>query len=47
MQNVSVKYLAAATDADYAPNIKKLVDEKCNIIVGVGFLINSAIVAGS
>jgi len=42
--NVTVSYLAAATDADYAPNIKKLVDEKCDIIVGVGFLINSAIV---
>ena len=42
--NVSVSYLAAASDADYAPNIKKLVDEKCDIIIGVGFLINSAIV---
>lgn len=42
--SVTVKYLAAASDADYAPNIKKLVDEKCNIIVGVGFLINGAIV---
>jgi len=43
-KNVTVKYLAATSDADYAPNIKKLVDEKCNIIVGVGFLINGAIV---
>ena len=43
-KNVTVKYLAATTDADYAPNIKKLVDEKCNIIIGVGFLINGAIV---
>ena len=42
--DVEVKYLAATSDADYAPNIKKLVDEKCNIIVGVGFLINGAIV---
>ena len=42
--NIDVKYLAATTDADYAPNIKKLVDEKCSIIVGVGFLINGAIV---
>jgi basic membrane protein A len=39
-----VSYLAATSDADYAPNIKKLVDSKCNIIVGVGFLINGAIV---
>ena len=46
-KNVTVKYLAATSDADYAPNIKKLVDEKCNIIVGVGFLINGAIVAAA
>jgi basic membrane protein A len=39
-----VKYLAATSDADYAPNIKKLVDEGCSVIVGVGFLINGAIV---
>ena len=43
----TVKYLAAQSDADYAPNIKKLVDEKCTIIVGVGFLINGAIVAAA
>jgi basic membrane protein A len=34
---VTVKYLAATSDADYAPNIKKLVD----------FLINGAIVAAA
>jgi basic membrane protein A len=45
--SVTVKYLAAASDADYTPNIKKLMDEKCNIIVGVGFLINPAIVAAA
>ena len=45
--SVTVKYLAAASDADYGPNIKKLVDEKCTIIVGVGFLINGAIVAAA
>jgi len=44
---VTAKYLAAATDADYAPNIKKFVDEKCDIIIGVGFLINEAIVAAA
>ena len=44
---ITVKYLAATTDADYAPNIKKLVDEKCNIIIGVGYLINPAIVAAA
>jgi len=41
---VEVKYLAATSDADYAPNMKKLVDEGCTIVVGVGFLINGATV---
>ena len=41
--SVSVKYLVAQSDADYAPNIKKLVDEGCNIVIGVGFLIAGAI----
>ena len=36
-KNLEVKYLAATSDADYAPNIKALVDEKCDIVVGVGF----------
>jgi basic membrane protein A len=39
----SVKYLVAQSDADYAPNIKKLVDEGCNIVIGVGFLIAGAV----
>ncbi len=43
----NVSYLAATSDADYAPNIKKLVDSKCDIIVGVGFLINGAIVSAA
>jgi basic membrane protein A len=43
-KSVTVKYLAATSDADYGPNIKKLVDEKCDLIIGVGFLINGAIV---
>ena len=45
--DIEVKYLAAATDADYAPNIKKLVDEGCTTIIGVGFLINGAIIEGA
>jgi basic membrane protein A len=40
---VSVKYLVAQSDADYAPNIKKLVDEGCNVVIGVGFLIAGAV----
>ena len=39
--------LGAASSADYAPNIKKLVDANCDIIVGVGFAINDAIVAAA
>ena len=45
--SVTVKYLASTSDADYAPNIKKLVDEGCNVIIGVGYLINPAIVAAA
>ena len=40
---ISVKYLVAQSDADYAPNIKKLVDEGCNVVIGVGFLIAGAV----
>ena len=29
---VEVKYLAATSDADYAPNMKKLVDEGCKSV---------------
>lgn len=46
-KDVTAKYLSAASDADYAPNIKKLVDEKCSIIIGVGFAINEAIVTAA
>lgn len=46
-KNISVSYLPAASQADYAPNIKKFVDQKCNLIIGVGFAISSAIVASA
>ena len=42
-KSTTVKYLSAQSDADYAPNIKKLVDEGCNVVIGVGFLIAGAI----
>ncbi|MFM1789006.1 MAG: hypothetical protein RLZZ12_355 [Actinomycetota bacterium] len=42
-KSTTVKYLVAQTDADYAPNIKKLVDEGCDIVIGVGFLIAGAL----
>ena len=39
-----VQYLPATSAADFAPNIKKFVDQKCNLIIGVGFSISGAIV---
>ncbi len=45
--NISVEYLPAASASDYAVNIKKFVDNKCTIIIGVGFAISSAIVASA
>jgi len=41
---ISVEYLPSASSADYKVNIKKFVDNKCNVIVGVGFAISGAIV---
>jgi len=43
-KNVSVSYLPAASPADFAPNVKKFVDQKCNVIIGVGFAISGAII---
>jgi basic membrane protein A len=41
---IKVEYLPAASSADYKVNIKKFVDNKCDVIVGVGFAIGDAIV---
>jgi len=46
-KNVTVSYLPAASAADYAPNIKKFVDQDCNLIIGVGFAIAGAIIASA
>ena len=46
-ENVEVSYLPAASGADYAPNIKKFVDQGCNLIIGVGFAISGAIIASA
>jgi basic membrane protein A len=40
----TAEYLAAATAADFAPNIKAFVDKKCELIIGVGFAIAGEIV---
>ena len=46
-KNVTVSYLPAASGAEYAPNIKKFVDQKCNVIIGVGFAIAGAIISSA
>ena len=46
-KNVKVSYLPAASGAEYAPNIKKFVDQKCNVIIGVGFAIAGAIISSA
>ena len=44
----TVSYVVAdANNPDYTGEVKSLVTAKCNLIVGVGFLINGAIVAGA
>ncbi len=39
-----VSYLPSSSSADFAPNIKKFLDQKCAIIIGVGFSISGEIV---
>jgi basic membrane protein A len=41
---ITVEYLPAASSSEFKPNIKKFVDNGCDIIIGVGFIISSAIV---
>ena len=43
----SIEYLPAKSNADYAPNIKKFLDKKCTLIIGVGFLLGDAITAAA
>ncbi len=42
--SIKVEYLPANSSADFKVNIKKFVDNKCDLIIGVGFAISSAIV---
>jgi basic membrane protein A len=39
---VQVKYLASKAESDYTPNINALVQEKCDLIVTVGFAMGDA-----
>jgi basic membrane protein A len=43
----SVKYLPAKSGAEYVPNIQKFLDEKCTLIIGVGYLLGDAIGAAA
>jgi basic membrane protein A len=40
--NVEVKYLESSSEADYEPNIQAFIDEGCDIIITVGFLLGDA-----
>jgi basic membrane protein A and related proteins len=40
--NIEVKYLESSSESDYEPNINAFVDEGCDIIVTVGFLLGDA-----
>jgi basic membrane protein A len=40
--NIAVKYLQSSTQSDYIPNINTFLNEKCGIIVTVGFLMGPA-----
>jgi basic membrane protein A and related proteins len=40
--NVTIKNLQSTTASDYVPNINTFIGEKCNIIVTVGFNMNTA-----
>jgi basic membrane protein A and related proteins len=39
---VEVKYLESTSEADYDPNIQAFIDEGCDVIVTVGFLLGDA-----
>ena len=39
----SIQYLPAKSGADYVPNVKKFVDQKCTLIIGIGFALGDAI----
>ena len=43
----SIEYLPAKSNADYAPNIKKFLDKKCTLIIGVGYLLGDAFAAAA
>lgn len=40
--NISVKYLQSTSSSDYVPNIQAFINQKCGIIVTVGYLMATA-----
>lgn len=44
---VQIVALSSSSDADYAPNITQLINAKCDLVVGVGFLMADAILAAA
>jgi basic membrane protein A len=43
----SIKYAPAKSNADYTPNNKGFIAERCTLIIGVGFLLGDAIAAAA
>jgi basic membrane protein A len=39
----TIEYLPAKSGADYVPNIKKFLDKKCTLIIGIGYLLGDAV----
>lgn len=44
---IQIQDIQSKNDSDFAPNIKQMVDAKCNIIVTVGFLLADATIAAA
>ncbi len=44
---ITPKYLESTTQQDYAPNIQAFVDQKCSLIVTVGFFLGDATLAAA
>ncbi len=40
---IEVAYLESKTDSDYAANIETFIDEDCDLIIGVGYMLASAV----
>ncbi len=40
---IEVKYLESKTDSDYAANIETFIDEGCDLIIGVGYMLATAV----